>query len=221
MFSGLLSFLFAASSITLGDLPPERVETIAQEVISELAGHAPKSPELVVTRRPEPTPLGAIRYRGGRCKLVINITDSAWSQWSRFLHKENQQDWDNIIRASVAHEIGHCLPEHGAQMAHIELSENALNALSQIEHTHSDRHEHILRQELFADTVAILYAREFLAEAQADKVVHAIIAARDQFGRNEPTHNTAAELRELVKSGVAREQGETLGQAAIRVLAAL
>ncbi|MDX1670374.1 MAG: hypothetical protein R3194_13210, partial [Limnobacter sp.] len=118
--------------------------------------------------------------------------------------------------------VGHCLPEHAANMTHVELSESAMNALSQIErHSHSDRHEHILRQELFADTVAILYAREFLDEAKADSVVNSMLSARDQFGRNEPTHNTASDLRELIKMGAQREEGETFGQAAMRVLALL
>lgn len=218
MFSSLLSFLFAASTITTAQLPPSHVESIAKEVISELASSTPTAPQLVVMRRPEPTPLGAIRYSSGRCKLVVNINEQAWGQWSRFLTQENKTEWDNIIRASVAHEVGHCMPEHSVNLSGIELDEATMNALSRIDHEHHGRGQHILRQELFADTVAILYAKEFLPEAEAQAVLDAMIAARDHFGHNDPLHDTSRELRDLVAQNAMRQPDETFGQAAVRLL---
>lgn len=218
MFSSLLSFLFAASSITTADLPPSQVETIAEEVISELALSTPVAPQLIVMKRAEPTPLGAIRYSSGKCKLVININEQAWAQWSRFLNDKNKNDWNNIIRASVAHEVGHCMPEHSINLTGIELDEATMNALSRIDHEHHGRGQHILRQELFADTVAVLYAKEFLPETEAQAVLTAMIAARDNFGHNDPLHDTSRELRELVAQGAMRQPDETFGQAAVRLL---
>ena len=218
MFSMLLSFFFSVSSPTLEELPVAHVEQIAQEVMAELSHATPIKPTLTVTHRPEPTPLGALRYASGRCKLVINTNEQAWAQWGRFLNEDNKAEWDNIIRASVAHEVGHCMPEQSRSMVQINLSQETLNALARSDGHVSGAHARVLREELFADTVAILYAKEYLDEPTAAKVISSMLDARTEYGHSDPTHDTSRELNRILEQNGQRLPEETFGQAAARLL---
>ena len=73
------------------------------------------------------------------------------------------------------------------------------------------------KQELFADTVALLYAREHAGE-MSGKVIRTMIAAREQHSSSEPTHNTAQSLAKLVEMDTNRHENETIGNAALRLL---
>lgn len=218
MFSSLLSFLFAASSITMSELPVSQVELIAKEVINELVTSTEVTPELVVMHRPEPTPLGAIRYGRGKCEVIVNTNPEGWAQWGRFLNQANKNDWKNIVRTAVAHEVGHCMPEHSIHLRSVELDTTNMNALSRIDREIGRKGLVILKQELFADTVALLYAKEFLTEEQANIVIASMIAARDSFGNKDPLHDTSREIRKLIAQNASRLPNETFGQAAVRLL---
>jgi len=79
----------------------------------------------------------------------------------------------------------------------------------------------MLKQELFADTVALVYATNTMAPEEADAVIEAIYQARVKFGDSDPSHNTARELQAVKNSDLKLGDGETLGQAAIRILSGL
>ena len=80
--------------------------------------------------------------------------------------------------------------------------------------------ETVFKQELFADTVAMLYAKEFLS-TQADTVINTMISARKQYASNDPTHNTGPTLTELLEQEPNRLESESMGNAAHRLLSAL
>ncbi len=214
MLSMLVSVAITSSPINLNDLTPESVEIIAQKVITQLSDSTHIPPPLKVTERPEPTPLGALRFKDGRCELIINRTPIAWSQWSRFLNLQNQTNWPNIIRASVAHEVAHCMPEHSTHVTNLGLNEATLKALARTGNNNVD----IVKQELFADTVAILYAHEFLDTESAQIVTNSILTARINFAFQDPAHNTSRELKKIIQQKARRLPNETFGQAALRLL---
>jgi len=221
MLSILVSLFIGASGPSLEELPVQRVEAIAQQVVNELSQHQGETPTLVVTPRPEPTPLGAISYAGGHCKIIINPTASAWAQWGRFLTPENQNSWDQIIAASVAHEFGHCMKDArlGSSMAH--LSEQTLSALGSIGQTSASQATRVLKQELFSDTVAVLYAKNTMDENTAETVIQSIYQARLKFGSEDPSHDTSRELGKVIHGELSLAQGEKISQAATRILSGL
>lgn len=219
----MLSFLFSVGlsfgSIDLAQLPAQEVEIIAKKVIAEMQRDLPATPSLIVTERPEPTPLGALSYANGKCVLIVNTNVSAWSQWGRFLNESNRQEWPQIIAASVAHEVGHCTRESLKFAASYQIDSNQLRGLQNTGQSGTSS-EMSYKQELFADTVAVLYAREYAGE-NADKVINTIIKAREYFGSKEPTHNTAVVLNRLVEKDLQRLEQESIGAAATRLLSSL
>jgi hypothetical protein len=219
MLSFLLSLGLGFGPIDFNQLPVQRVEAIAHEVTKNLEDHLTNKPQLIVTQRPEPTPLGAISYLNGKCVVIINTNESAWNQWGRFLNADNVENWDAIISASVAHEVGHCFKEGRQFVASYDIHDPQLKGLRNTEKANMQP-ETVFKQELFADAVAVLYAREFMPE-QADVVIDTLISARQRFARNDPTHNTAPTLTELLNQTPIRVESESMGGAAHRVLSAL
>lgn len=218
MLSAIFSFFLTASGPSFADLPPAHVEKIATQVINQLAHEYQEKPTLVVTTRPEPTPLGVISYANGRCKMVINTNGNAWSEWGRFLNSDNKADWDSIIAASVAHEVGHCLKEAKTGQHSVQLSEETLSALGSVGNSAVAMSTRVLKQELFADTVAVIYAKEFLPANTAGHVIDSMLAAREKFGSADPSHDTYRELAVVVGKSLDRLPGETLGATAVRLL---
>ncbi len=219
MLSFLLSLGLGFSPVDFEQLPAERVELIAHQVIENLEDHMNTRPTVIVTQRPEPTPLGAISYLSGKCVVIININQSAWSQWGRFLKPDNTDHWDAIISASVAHEMGHCFKEVRQFVANFDIHNLQLKGLSNTGKA-TISPETVFKQELFADTVAVLYAKEFLS-VQADTVINTMISARRLYAGNDPTHNTASTLTELLEQEPFRLKSESMGSAAHRVLSGL
>lgn len=219
MLSFLLSLGLGFGSIDMAQLPAQQVEQIAREVMIELESDMRTKPSLIVTERPEPTPLGALAYANGKCVVIVNTNETAWAQWGRFLNENNRAQWPKIIAASVAHEMGHCFGESRSFVANYEVNEDEFRG---IQHTGSfgPKPEMVYKQELFADTVAILYAKEN-AGSDADTVINSMIEARERFSANDPTHNTARMLNRLIAKDTSRQDNETLGLAATRLLSAL
>ncbi|MEQ9108319.1 MAG: hypothetical protein RLO04_12715 [Limnobacter sp.] len=218
MLSFLLSVGLAFGSIDLSQLPARQVEQIAKEVMLDMQTDLPTKPSLIVTKRAEPTPLGALAYANGKCVVIINTNEAAWSQWGRFLNEGNRALWPQIIAASVAHEMGHCLRESRKFAASYKLDEDEFRGLESTG-GFGPQPEMVYKQELFADTVAILYAREH-ADGDSEQVIGAMIQAREHYGANEPTHNTSKALKQLLNTDMQRLDNETLGVAATRLLAA-
>ncbi len=218
MWSFLLSLGLTFGSIDLKQLPAQQVEQIAKEVIHKMQADLHMKPSLTVTKRVEPTPLGALAYLGGKCVIVINTTENAWSQWGRFLNERNRDVWPQIVAASVAHEIGHCMRESREFTASYTLTDSTFQGLENTGNS-SVQADMIFKQELFADAVAVLYTMEHAGE-NADKVIQAIVQAREHYGKNEPTHNTSAVLKRLLGGSMQRLDNEPVGSAAIRLLAA-
>ena len=219
MLSFLLSVGLAFGSIDLSLLPARQVEQIAKEVMLDMQTDLQTKPSLIVTKRGEPTPLGALAYANGKCVVIINTNEAAWSQWGRFLNEGNRALWPQIIAASVAHEMGHCLRESRKFAASYKLDEDEFLGLESTG-GFGPQPEMVYKQELFADTVAILYAREH-AGSDSNDVIRAMIQAREHYGANEPTHNTSKALKQLLNTDMQRLDNETLGIAATRLLAAL
>lgn len=217
MMSLLLALGLGFEPMDSERLSTTHVSEIARKVIvsmkSDLQG---VRPTILVTTRPEPTPLGAIRYADGRCVMVINQEEAAWGQWGRFLNAQNTAQWDALIAASVAHEMGHCLKEAvawtgSAYGAHVGLS--GLSAQSKTD-------AYTLKFELFADTVALIYAHEQWGK-QSKQLANTLLSSRAQFSDSDPNHNTAPYLREVMKQDLRRRPNETLGMTASRVLSNL
>lgn len=219
MLSFLLSLGLGFGSINLTQLPAQQVEQIATEVMTELAADMKTKPSLIVTERPEPTPLGALAYANGKCVVIVNTNETAWAQWGRFLNENNRPHWAQIIAASVAHEMGHCFRESRSFVANYEVDQDEFRGI-QNTGGFGPKPEMVYKQELFADTVAILYAKEN-AGSEADYVIESMIQARERFSANEPTHNTAKMLNRLIAGDTTRLNNETLGLAATRLLSAL
>jgi len=218
MLSAIFSFFLTASGPSFADLPPSHVEKIANQVITQMAGEYQEKPTLTVAVRPEPTPLGVISYANGRCKMVINTNDNAWSEWGRFLNSDNRADWDSIIAMSVAHEVGHCLRESTTGQQAVQLSDETLNALGAVGSRSMAMSTRVLKQELFADTVAVIYAREFMSAKVAETAINSMLNAREAFGHADPSHDTYRELSAVVAKPSDRLSGETIGSVAVRLL---
>lgn len=219
MLSFLLSLGLSFGSIDFGQLPAEQVEQIAKEVMMELQTEMRTKPSLIVTERPEPTPLGALAYANGKCVVIVNVNKTAWAQWGRFLNDSNRLHWPQIIAASVAHEMGHCFREGRAFVANYEVDGAEFRGI-QNTGSFGPKPEMVYKQELFSDTVAILYARENAGE-NADVVIESMIKARERFSANDPTHNTSKILNRLTAQNTERLDDETLGMTAARLLSAL
>jgi hypothetical protein len=196
-----------------------QVKNIANEVIIEMQANLRVTPSLLISNRPEPTPLGALAYANGKCVLVININQNAWAQWGRFLNRNNQTQWPQIIATSVAHEIGHCLNESREFITQYEISGNELKGLQSTRNSMTQP-EIIFKQELFADVVSILYAKKYFGDESGD-VINTLIKARERYSSNEPTHNTAKILNRIIKQEITRFENESIGVAAIRILSEL
>lgn len=219
MLSFLLSLGLGFGSIDLIQLPANQVEQIAQQVIADMQTEMRTKPSLIVTKRPEPTPLGALAYANGKCVIIVNTNDTAWAQWGRFLNDNNRAQWSKIIAASVAHEMGHCLRESRAFVANYEINDKEFHGIQSTGNL-GPKPEMVYKQELFADAVAILYARE-KAGSDAANVIDSMIRAREKFSANEPTHNTSRMLSLLIDQDTTRLDNESMGVAATRLLSAL
>lgn len=219
MLSFLLSLGIGFGSIDLEQLPAQQVEVIAKEVMAEIQTEMYTKPSLIVTERPEPTPLGALAYANGKCVVIVNTNKSAWAQWGRFLNDRNRTQWPQIIAASVAHEMGHCLRESRQFVANFDIEDHGLRGI-QSTGRFGPHPETVYKQELFADAVAVLYAREQLG-SEADDVIHSLIDARERFSSNDPTHNTAKMLNRLIDQDTSRLANESIGVAATRLLSSL
>jgi hypothetical protein len=219
MLSFLLSLGLGFGSINLTQLPAHQVEQIAREVMTELEAEMRTKPSLIVTERPEPTPLGALAYANGKCVVIVNTNETAWAQWGRFLNENNRPHWPQIIAASVAHEMGHCFRESRSFVANYEVNDDEFRGI-QNTGSFGPKPEMVYKQELFADTVAILYAKEN-AGSDADYVIESMIQAREKFSANDPTHNTSRMLSRLIANDTTRQGNETMGVAATRLLSAL
>lgn len=218
MLSAIFSFFLTAAGPSFAELPPSHVEKIANQVITQLAGEYSERPTLTVAMRPEPTPLGVISYANGRCKMVINTNDNAWSEWGRFLKSDNKANWDSIIAISVAHEVGHCLRESKTGQHAVQLSDETLNALGAVGNKSMAMSTRVLKQELFADTVAVIYAKEFMSAATAEIAIGSMLTAREEFGHADPSHDTYRELSAVLSKPLDRLSGETMGAVAVRLL---
>jgi hypothetical protein len=217
MLSLLFSIALGAQTIDTHTLPVNRVERIAQEVIGKMHDELQTQPTLWVTSRPEQTPLGALAHSAQRCTLVINTNKGAWAQWSRFLSGNNTALWDGIIAASVAHEIGHCMNEAHQFTNEYQIQAESMRALGGSSEKKTGDTATVFKQELFADAVAVIYAREH-QQSIANDVIKCMLDSRAKFGEYDPAHNTSRELRALIKAGGARKQGENIGEAASRLL---
>lgn len=220
MLSFLLSLGLSFGAIDLETLSPKAVEQIAQEVISTMQPELHTKPTLMITERPEPTPLGALSFPNGKCVVIINTSRHAWSQWGRFLNKDNKDNWNAMIATSVAHEMGHCLREGREFVSSYATPATELQGVRDTGASTLSKRDIVYKQELFADAVAILYAKEHAGEA-AGAVIKTWIDAREQHGANEPTHNTSAVLSRLIELETCRQENETLGYTALRLLASL
>lgn len=219
MLAILLSVSIGFQAIGFEELPVAHVEQIAKTVMGQMAGELDLQPTLEISHREEKTPLGAIAYDSGECTLVINTNKDAWKQWGRFLNRDKKTQWDATIAASVAHEMGHCLRESRAFTSSYQIHRSSLNALGGS--TANANNALVFKQELFADTVAILYAKEHLSQDAPD-MVNTLIGARKKFGEHDPTHNTSRELTALTQQNDnARLAHETIGAAAMRLLSGL
>lgn len=219
MLSFLLSLGIGFGSIDLTQLPAYQVELIAKEVMAEIQLEMHTKPSLIVTERPEPTPLGALVYANGKCVVIINTNKSAWAQWGRFLNESNRAQWHEIIASSVAHEMGHCLRESRQFVSNYVVEDDEFRGI-QSTGSFGPKPEMVYKQELFADAVAVLYAKEKLGE-DANNVIASLIDARERFSANDPTHNTSKMLNRLVSQNISRLEGESMGGAATRLLSAL
>lgn len=219
MLSFLLSLGLGFGSINLTELPAQQVEQIAREVMSELETEMRIKPTLMVTERPEPTPLGALAYANGKCVVIVNTNETAWAQWGRFLNANNRALWPQIIAASVAHEMGHCFRESRAFVANYAVNEDEFRGI-QNTGGFGPKPDMVYKQELFSDTVAILYAREN-AGSEAESVIETMIQAREKYSADDPTHNTSKMLSRLIAKDTTRQGGETFGVAATRLLSEL
>ncbi|MCE2747049.1 MAG: hypothetical protein LW710_14265 [Burkholderiales bacterium] len=219
MLSFLLSLSFGLGSINLTELPAHQVEQIAKEVMSELESEMRIKPTLMVTERPEPTPLGALAYANGKCVVIVNTNETAWAQWGRFLNNRNRALWPQIIAASVAHEMGHCFRESRSFVANYEVNQEELRGI-QNPGGIGPSPDMVYKQELFSDTVAILYAREN-AGNEAESVIETMIQAREKYSADDPTHNTSKTLSRLIAKDTKRRGDETFGVAATRLLSTL
>jgi len=219
MLSFFLSLVWSFGSIDVEQLPVARVEQIAHEVLNELQAETRYRPTIMVTERPEPTPLGALAHVNGKCVIVVNPRKEAWTQWGRFLNQQNHGQWRDIIAASVAHELGHCFRENRKFVAGSPLLQEEFRGI-QATGALESRAEIIYRQELFADTVALLYAKEHAGE-HAELVIGTLIKARERFGANDVTHNTGKILARLLEADLSRHDKETVGEAALRLLTTL
>jgi len=219
MLSFLLSLGLGFGSIDQTDLSAQYVEQIAKEVIVAMRADMKTEPTLIVTERPEPTPLAAMAYANSKCVVIVNTNKTAWAQWGRFLNERNRPQWPDIVAASVAHEIGHCLKESRQFTASYDINEDAFRGIQNTGRFGSQP-AMVYKQELFADTVAILYAKAHAGE-QADQVIEAMIKARERYSANEPTHNTAKTLNRLIEQDTSRLENEPIGVAATRLLTQL
>lgn len=219
MLSFLLSLGLGFGSIDQAELPVQYVEQIAMRVIIEMRAEMKTEPTLIVMERPEPTPLAAITYANRKCVIIVNTNETAWAQWGRFLTERNRSRWPEIIAASVAHEVGHCLKESRQFTASFEISDDELLGI-QSTGGFGLKPAMVYKQELFADTVAILYAKERSGE-YADDVIDSMIKARERYSANEPTHNTARMLHRVIAQDTSRVANESIGAAATRLLSTL
>lgn len=219
MLSFLLSLSLGFGSIDQSQLSSQTVEQIAKEVMAEIQVEMRTKPSLIVTKRPEPTPLGALAYANGKCVVIVNTNETAWAQWGRFLNNDNRMQWPQIIAASVAHEMGHCLRESRDFVANYEISGDEFRGI-QSTGSFGPKPEMVYKQELFADAVAILYAKEN-AGNESDSVIDSMISARERFSANDPTHNTAKMLNRLIAQDTTRLENETMGVAVTRLLSTL
>lgn len=215
MLSFLMSLSLGFSAIDLNQLPVQRVQEIAQEVVSHLETDLVSRPTILVTERAETTPLGAISYQSGKCVMIINRNKNAWAQWGRFLNSQNESQWNDIIAASVAHEMGHCFKEGRQYVADTSQGEFT-RGLANIQGLDT-QHQIVFKQELFADTVALLYAKEHFGD-RADAVIESLVNSREKFSGDDPSHDTGAPLRHLLNKPMGRQNAERLGAAAQRVL---
>lgn len=213
MISFLLALGIGFGQINQENLPVQQVEATARAVIEELKNELPNSPTLIIRNRPEPTPLGALNYSNGKCAVLINVNPQAWAQWGRFLNEQNRAQWENIIKTSVAHELGHCVPQ-AKQFAKGSLTpQDHLHSLGG-HPEHSNANEEIFRQELFADTVAAIYARQ----TGKSEALSEIINARARFGGSDPTHDTSKHLNRYAELPNLVESGESWVSATVRLL---
>lgn len=215
MLSFLLSLSLGFGAIDLEQLPLERVQSIASEVVSRLEGDLSSRPTVLVTQRQEATPLGAISYLNGRCVMIINHNSHAWAQWGRFLNARNVDQWDDIVAASVAHEMGHCMREN-RQYAVNQPSIETTRGLANIQGS-AHQQDVVFKQELFADAVALIYAKEHMGD-RADAVIESLVQSREKFSADDPSHGTGQALRELMNTTLSRNANENLGAAAKRLL---
>jgi hypothetical protein len=217
LMSLLLSLGLGVGSIDFDTLSSARVTQIAKEVMVGMQAELDSRPRILIAQRPEPTPLGAIQYADGQCVMLINQNKTAWAQWGRFLNAHNTAQWDAIIAASVAHEMGHCLKESRLfaqpQFSVPRKNPGGLSGMTGL----SKSTEMVLKQELFADTVAVIYAKETWGE-KADAVIQTILASREQFSQDDPSHDTSQYLRAVLNEPLNRLPNETIGQTAQRVL---
>lgn len=219
MFGLLFSLFVASGPINPETLPFEEVAQIARATHQELAEHDVNIfPSIEVRYRPERTPLGVIGANNGHCRLIINTNKEAWAEWNRFLTNENKAHWRSIIRMSLAHELGHCMPEHRSTWQDIQLSSDTMSGLSPSKTELYEKRTRVLKQELFADTVAILYAKQFLELDERNTAIASMLRARVNFGNQDITHNTANELAQVIESDGFRADEESFGQAAARLL---
>lgn len=218
MFSFLLSLSLGFGAISQRDLPVDRVEKIAHEVIANLKADNPSiDPTLVVTRRPEPTPLGAMAYSNGSCALIINPTDEAWAQWGRFINSDNTSKWDEIIAASIAHEVGHCMEEGKRFTSNYEITGDTLRALGGVNTAMWGSPSVVFKQELFADAIAVLYAKAHFGE-DSQYIVDNLIQSRARFGHDDPSHNTSRELTAFAMAEDAVAPMNATGTNAVKLL---
>ena len=219
MLSFLLSLAFGLGHIDTDNLPVDRVMRVVQEVKTQLAQELPQAPSVVIMERAEPTPLGAISYLSGRCVIFINPNPQAWAQWGRFLKSDNQAQWDQILAASAAHEMGHCMRENREFVAQVQLQDPQLRGFSGTGLS-AARAEVVLKQELFADTVALAYANRYLGE-QGASVMQWLIETREKYDQNDPTHATGRWLRTLDLGKLTGDSTQPLSKAVLQTLKAM
>lgn len=213
MMGLLLALSMGPDAVSFDDLPVERVTAIAQTVMvsmkSDLTGLRPL---ILLSTHPAPTPLAAMRYADGRCVMLINQQEKAWAQWGRFLTRKNSPLWSDLIATSVAHEMGHCLNPSKTSYKQSEFSR-----LSGLHAVQKELLAQEQQQELFADTVAIIYAHEHFG-ATASQLAQTFIRSRAAFADSDPSHDTSGFLQALLPLDLKRKPNESFHQAAHRVL---
>ena len=130
---------------------------------------------VVVDRATRSPFVGSVSPRG-TCFLVVNKNPASWQAWHAFRAKGGLTEIDSYSFA-ILHELGHCV-----NLLYPAIKSSALAPG--------------VDSELFADTFALIYAREILDESRFHALALGVIRSRLGFDRahGESSHSTGKQL---------------------------